>query len=181
MSNDFVGISTDENGNYGDYTNAYVDVDVKNGSTDITSDCSYSITTTQGVTGLWDAINYRYSVFSMSTDNAIVTITIQYNNITASKDFKLSKIKDGKGALRVEIDSSAGVLFKNSNISSILTCRVFRGDTDVTNSAVSFDWWRQLPDGTRDQTWNRLNSGNVITITSADVISKAVFRCDVTI
>lgn len=183
LSNEYIGVSTDYDGTGGDFTDVYVDVTVERGIMDITDDVTFLITPSASVTGTWDSNNHRYSVSALSDDEGTVVFTIYYRDITLSKTFKVAKVRNGNGesALNVVIDSSAGILFKNSNINSILRCYVYSGTRDITNSVTSFDWYRVLPDGTRDQSWSRIGAGNIITITSADVVSKAVFRCDVTL
>ena len=82
--------------------------------------------------------------------------------------------------LIVNIDSSAGNIFKNRGINTILTCTVMRGDEDITNDVMSFTWKKKDSTGLIDPTWTRV-SGNMITISQADVDSKAVFICEVTL
>lgn len=87
--------------------------------------------------------------------------------------------RDGEDAIYVRIDSTAGNIFKNNNISTILTCTVFKGATDITSQATSFTWRKRDASGAIDPDWTRTISGNSINITSSDVTSKAVFECEV--
>ena len=88
--------------------------------------------------------------------------------------------KDGEPAITVQIDSSAGTVFLNKNISTILTCTVLQGNgTDITNQVTKFTWTKKNADGTIDTSWSRPLAGNTITLTEADVTSKAIFTCEV--
>ena len=181
LSNEYIGISTDSDGNHGDYSGASTTVQVMLGQADITGDVTITATPSAGIVGVWDPVNYTYTVNNLTTNEGTVTFAVQYNGVTSTKVFKVAKIKEGKSAIRAEIDSTNGIIFKNGTIETDLTCRVYRGDVEITDSVTSFDWYRTLPDGTRDQTWNRLGAGSTIHITNADVVSRAVFKCDVTI
>ena len=87
---------------------------------------------------------------------------------------------DGEDAITVNIDSSAGNVFLNKNISTTLTCTVIKGNgTDITNQVTHFTWIKKNADGTIDTSWNRALAGNTITLTEADVTSKAIFICEV--
>lgn len=78
----------------------------------------------------------------------------------------------------LQIESSAGNIFKNRGISTILTARVFRGIEEITNDIPIFHWKKYNADGTLDESWYR-DTGNVIQLSDADVQSKAVFRCEI--
>lgn len=89
--------------------------------------------------------------------------------------------QDGENALSVVIDSSAGIVFKNHYINTVLTCHVYSGTKEITNEVSSFLWQKRNADGTIDSSWSRTGAGNTITITNADVTNKAIFYCTVTI
>lgn len=89
--------------------------------------------------------------------------------------------QDGENALSVVIDSSAGIVFKNHYINTVLTCHVYSGTQEITNEVSSFLWQKRNADGTIDSSWSRTGAGNTITITNADVTNKAIFYCTVTI
>ena len=83
--------------------------------------------------------------------------------------------------ITVQIDSSAGVIFKNKNISTILTATVYRGGVDITSEVKRFKWTKKDRSGNPDDSWSRYTTSNTISINSDDVDSKAVFRCEVTV
>ena len=87
---------------------------------------------------------------------------------------------DGEDAITVTIDSSAGTVFLNKQITTTLTCTVIKGNgTDITNQVTRFTWSKKNADGTVDTSWSRPLAGNTITISEADVTSKAIFTCEV--
>ena len=88
--------------------------------------------------------------------------------------------QDGEPAITVQIDSSAGTVFLNKQITTTLTCTVIQGNgTDITNQVSKFTWVKKNADGTIDTSWSRPLAGNMITLSEADVTSKAIFTCEV--
>ena len=83
--------------------------------------------------------------------------------------------------ITVQIDSSAGNIFRNKNISTILTATVYRGGEDITSEIQSFKWTKKDKDGNPDPSWSKFTTSNAITINSDDVTSRAVFGCEVTV
>lgn len=86
---------------------------------------------------------------------------------------------------RVEIISSNGSIFKNNQINTTLTAKVYRNDKDITDTlnASCFKWTKTNADGTLDEEWNRKYFGGVksISVTSDDIFARATFNCSVDI
>ena len=83
--------------------------------------------------------------------------------------------------ITIQIDSSAGNIFKNKNISTVLTATVYRGGEDITSEIQRFKWTKKDKNGNIDPSWSRFTTSNIISINSDDVTSKAVFGCEVTV
>lgn len=83
---------------------------------------------------------------------------------------------------RLVISSSNGNIFKNGNISTMLTATVFSWDKDVTDELDDnqFIWTRVSSDTEADKAWNSAHFGGTksITITNDDVKVRATFYCD---
>lgn len=97
LSNEYTGVPTDANGSGGDYSDAFTDVSLYIGTTDITESDAVQWTTnpSAGVTGTWDAENHRYSVTYMSADVGAVSITATYSGLSVTKTFTIAKSKQG--------------------------------------------------------------------------------------
>lgn len=95
-----------------------------------------------------------------------------------SKEVK--NISTAESPIIIEITSSEGLVFKKNKVDTILTCQVKRGNEDITNKVINFNWKKYDRFGALDENWSRGNI-NSITLSSSDVNSKAVFRCEVTI
>lgn len=86
---------------------------------------------------------------------------------------------DSQIPVRVEIESSNGNMFLRNVVDTQLTCTVYKGNEDITNTVTRFNWSKKNSDGTVDPSWSRLAAGRTITISSNDVASKAIFTCAV--
>lgn len=113
-------------------------------------------------------------------------IYIDEENQTLGVSFKqikqsISNIEDSK-MYRLEIVSSNGILFKNNNISTILSARVWSWDDDVTDTLPesAFIWSRISDDKDADEYWNKEYGigKKKIVITKDDVDGNASFVCD---
>ena len=97
LSNEYTGVPTDANGSGGDYSDAFTDVSLYIGTTDITESDAVQWTTSPsaGVTGTWDEEKHRYTVTYMSADVGAVSITATYSGLAVTKTFTVSKSKQG--------------------------------------------------------------------------------------
>lgn len=100
--------------------------------------------------------------------------------------------KDGEDAILLMIDSSNGTLFKNSGVNTSLTVTIIVGDLTITNSSQMYAkfgnnakliWYqKQLADTgftALSATDSRLSdAGFILTLTTHDVYTKAVFTCE---
>lgn len=98
LTNEYIGITTDSNGNGGNFSDCYTDVFVFSGSTDITksSDLKWTITATSGIEGEWDKTNHRYTIKNLTTSIGEVVFDLIYmDKLSVSKKFRIAKLKAG--------------------------------------------------------------------------------------
>lgn len=98
LTNEYIGITTDSNGNGGNFSDCYTDVIVFSGSTDITksSDLKWTITATSGIEGEWDKTNHRYTIKNLTTSVGEVVFDLIYmDKLSVSKKFRIAKLKAG--------------------------------------------------------------------------------------
>lgn len=93
LSNEYQGISVDSNGNYGTFPSGVTTkAVVMYGTQDITADCSYTISKSDGVDGTWDISTKTYTVTGLNTDNGWIDIKATYlETLSVSKRFSVSK------------------------------------------------------------------------------------------
>lgn len=138
--------------------------------------------------------NYEWSTIAPSWENGkfmwTKTVTTYTDNTTKESDPTcISGAKGEQGeqgeSYRVEIISSNGSIFKNNQIKTTLTARVYKNDTDITDSinASCFKWVKINADGTFDEAWNSKHFGGTknVEITSDDIFARATFNCSVDI
>lgn len=77
------------------------------------------------------------------------------------------------------IESTGGVVFQNSNISTTLIARVSKMDVPM-NNRFSYRWKRVSKYGTDDAAWNEqhVNGSNELPVTVSDVDREATFICE---
>lgn len=96
LSNDMQTITSDADGNIPVFPTVTTTAKVMYGSSDITNDCSYTVTKSDSVTGLWDVDTHTYTVTGLSADNGWVDIKATYLiNLSVTKRFTLAKQKQG--------------------------------------------------------------------------------------
>lgn len=116
LSNEYQAISTDENGNIpGEFPQVQTTAQVMYGTMDVTDDCSYTITESENVTGIWDKTTHTYTVSEVTADNVWVDIKAVYlNAITITKRFSVSKQKSGTPGRTYVLESSTTILKRES-------------------------------------------------------------------
>lgn len=97
LSNDMQTITSDADGNIPVFPTVTTTAKVMYGSSDITNDCSFTVTKSDSVTGSWDVDTHTYTVTGLSADNGWVDIKATYLiNLSITKRFTISKQKSGK-------------------------------------------------------------------------------------
>ncbi len=116
LSNEYQAISTDENGNIpGEFPQVQTTAQVMYGTVDVTDDCSYTITESENVTGIWDKTTHTYTVSEVTADNVWVDIKAVYlNALTITRRFSVSKQKSGTPGRTYVLESSTTILKKES-------------------------------------------------------------------
>ncbi len=182
LTNEFHAIATDENGDGGDYSDCYTDVLLYYGMANITNDSTvaWNIIIPSNVVGVWNANTHRITVSNITGNYGVIEIRATYQDLEVRKNFAIKKIKAASSPVTVEITSSAGNIFKNRGINTILTATAKRGNTDISDEVTTYHWVKYDKDGNLDPNWSRLNT-RTITLSPADLQSKAVFTCEVTI
>ena len=128
--------------------------------------------------------NYRYSIPEVQKILQIRAKELAQEAKQIAQDAKdmIGEINDDV-PWKIEIESSNGLLFKNNNIKTTLTARVYKGSNEVTSEIPKegFTWKKRHRDGTDDDDWNNANKnvGNVIELTDEDVFQKSTFRCEI--
>ena len=122
LSNDMQTITSDADGNIPVFPTVTTTAKVMYGSSDITNDCSYTITKSDSVIGSWDVDTHTYTVTGLSADNGWVDIKATYLiNLSVTKRFTISKQKkgedgkDGEPGRTYMVEPSCNVLKRGSD------------------------------------------------------------------
>lgn len=186
MSKEYIGTFnlTDHNDIYGSGEDGVSITGVVNwylahpNSTGVTTSTSGWTTAIQTPTSFKKYL-WNYEVISYSSGDSTTTDPIIIGNYASDG----SPGPPGEAAYSVIIESSNGYIFRNGQISTILSARIFRGDLEITNdiNVVQFKWTRISDDPTGDQIWNDRYVGGTRTIilTDEDVFQRATFKCEI--
>lgn len=122
LSNDMQTITSDADGNIPVFPTVTTTAKVMYGSSDITNDCSYTVTKSDSVTGSWDVDTHTYTVTGLSADDGWVDIKATYLiNLSITKRFTISKQKkgedgkDGEPGRTYMVEPSCNVLKRGSD------------------------------------------------------------------
>ena len=125
---------------------------------------------------------YVYLTYKGQIGNQGIPLAIlkgQLNqNVNNYVDREIEKI-DKELPITVYIDSSLGNILTNKNANTVLTAYVYKGSKNITNTVSNFTWKKYDQYGILDESWTKTNTGNIITLTPDQVISKAIIRCEV--
>ena len=95
-SKEFIGVSTNADGENGDYASAEFYVTCQYGSQNVTSEACYEIVAPKEITGTWLDETRTYSISNMSTDTEVVCVRATYNDMTVEREIVVCKIKAGE-------------------------------------------------------------------------------------
>ncbi len=166
LTNSSHTIVTDPYGNNGSYTGAVTELKISSGNTDETS--QWSITVAYDNSKINGTLNGAiFTVTSINADVATVTFTAtRSGKPTIKQVFTVTRLKKAENIFSLITDSSSGNVF-NNNVTTVLSGRVFKGNTDITNQlpASAFVWKRTSSDSAADATWNS-NHRSMKTVTN---------------
>lgn len=144
-------------------------------------------TNTAGTTGADGVLTL--SVASGSTlgggDTGVIPITLTCNSIARAFIFSWAKAKmgatgatgntgaAGADAVTIEVSSSEGLVFKNTQVATVLTAKVYKGGAEVTGGALTalgtIKWYR-------DGTYMTGKDGVTLTVAAGDVADRATYE-----
>ena len=120
LSNDYQAIPVDVSGNIiGDFPDVRTEVNAYYGTTDISSECSYTITTSDNIAGNWNSDTHTYTVTSLTADSGWVDIRVTYlQTLTITQRFTAAKLyagPAGEPGTVYALESSDTVIVRSHN------------------------------------------------------------------
>ena len=116
LSNDMQTITSDADGNIPVFPTVTTTAKVMYGSSDITSDCSYTVTKSDSVTGSWNVDTHTYTVTGLTSDNGWVDIKATYlQTLSITRRFSVSKQKAGVSGRTYIIEPSCNILKRGAD------------------------------------------------------------------
>ena len=162
LSNDMQTITSDAGGNIPVFPSVTTTAKVMYGSSDITSDCSYTVMKSDSVTGSWDVDTHTYTVTGLSADNGWVDIKATYLiNLSVTKRFTLAKQKqglNGTSGRTYYLRANAGILMmgqdKKIAPDSFDIHAYYRDGQD--DEAALKAWWKVEYSKDSGKTWTKM-------------------------
>ena len=120
LSNDYQAIPVDVDGNIiGDFPDVRTEVNAYYGTTDISSECLYTITTSDNIAGNWNSDTHTYTVTSLTADSGWVDIRVTYlQTLSITQRFTVVKLysgPSGEPGMTYILDSSDTVIVCSNN------------------------------------------------------------------
>lgn len=130
----------------------------------------------------------------IDVDNAVSDASQAVDTAATAKQSADAAVAETKDLVTLRIDSSRGTVFKNSEVSTVLTVRCYKRGAEITtreglrdalgDQTARIRWW-VLREG--DESWVSLadsdhmlaDDGFTLTITPADVDVKSTFKAEV--
>lgn len=125
---------------------------------------------------------------NISADYGWIEMIFTMDTLEIVKKITWSKAKrgitgpQGTSNYKVDVLSTAGLLFTNGQINTVLYARIYYGDEDITNEIPEDRciWTRVSDNESSDLEWNieHLSGRKTIYVDSNDVNDRATFSCD---
>ena len=120
LSNDYQAIPVDVDGNIvGDFPDVRTEVNAYYGTTDISSECLYTITTSDNIAGNWNLDTHTYTVTSLTADSGWVDIRVTYlQTLSVAQRFTVVKLyagPAGEPGIIYILNSSDTVIVRSNN------------------------------------------------------------------
>ena len=169
LSNDYYSVNVDSNGKYSEFpTDVTTKAQVMYGANDITSECAFSITKSDNISGTWDSAKHQYTVTALTADTGWVNIQATYlNKLTVTKQFTVAKLYAGATGKKGEpgtpgrtyfIELSSRVLKRskdNTIAPNFFTIKGFYRDGNST-TRVAYNGRFTIEETNDGNTWKRV-------------------------
>ena len=106
LSNEYQGIPVNSQGSYTTFPECITSATVMYGSQDITEDCEFTVTKSQGVSGTWNNNSKTYKVTGLTEDSGWIDIRAEYMSLLATTK-RFSVVKQYAGAKGDKGDTGA--------------------------------------------------------------------------
>lgn len=169
LSNDYYSVNVDSNGKYSKFpSNVTTTAQVMYGTQDVTSDCSFTVTKSDGITGSWNNAKHQYTVTGLTADTGWIDIQATYlSKLVVTKRFTVAKLyagtngKDGEPGVPgrtyfIELSSRVLKRSKDNTIApNFFTIKGFYRDGNST-TRVAYNGRFTIEETNDGNTWKRV-------------------------
>jgi len=141
LSNEYQGIPADADGKVtGSFPEVKTTVSAFYGSSDISNDCSYTVQTSDTVTGYWGLKDHTYTVTALTGDSGWVDIRVTYlQTLSITKRFTVIKQRGGKPGRVYILEPSCNIIKRSADkvlCPNFLEFKAYYMDGDSTQRAA---------------------------------------------
>jgi hypothetical protein len=149
LTSEAVALEANAAGTISDYSAAVGFFKMFSGSTDVTSSTSFSLVSETNLDGdlntadntpVSGQVKGYYRVTSLTADTGVLKMSATYGGVTITKDFTVTRAKDGLSPVNIYLSQAAIAIPANADGSSpdftnaSTTVSIFEGGTDVSSS-----------------------------------------------
>ena len=107
LTTEFAGVAPDADG----YIDAETTAIIYYGQTDVTQQCEFSVTKTDGIEGSWDSTTKSYIATRLTTTSGTVRITAMYMGLMRiTKEFTINRVTSGANGRAYQLDSTESII-----------------------------------------------------------------------
>lgn len=117
LSNEYQGIPADADGKVtGTFPEVKTTASAFYGSADISNDCSYTVQTSDSVTGYWGLKDHTYTVTALTGDSGWIDIRVTYlQTLSITKRFTVIKQRGGKPGRTYILEPSCNIIKRSAD------------------------------------------------------------------
>ena len=185
MTNEFQAVTTNEEGQGGDYSECSTSVSVLYSGVDITNnnDIEWNVIIPQTATGTWNENTHTISVTNVEGDSASIEVHVSYKGLSVQKNFVVKKIKvdtSGSSAYSYKLNASDTIVSKTQDGQYIVNSVTFSATYKVGNEpTLPYSGRFKIESIAEGESWQTeyisvVNESSVVFTIPEDIIS---IRC----
>ena len=164
LTNDYATVSVDNDGNYAHFPDITIKPVVMYGSSNITTECVYSIQKSDSLEGKWDNQTLTYTVTGLSEDSGWLDVRATYlGSLSVTKRFNITKVYQGEKGEKgdpggnVSLDSTSSVIRKTAKNILIPSNIVFSANySDNTEAKKPYNTTFVIEETSDNTTWKEV-------------------------
>lgn len=169
LTNDYATVSVDNDGNYAHFPDITIKPVVMYGSSNITTECIYSIQKSDSLEGKWDNRTLTYTVTGLSEDSGWLDVRATYlGSLSVTKRFNISKVYQGEKGEKgdpggnVSLDSTSSIIRKTAKNILIPSNIIFSANYSNAEAKKPYNTTFVIEETTDNAKWEEVYRSNTL-------------------